>query len=49
MTLTALVIEDSRLAREGLVRMLAQFSDQITVLGQAEHDPASGRRTRRRS
>lgn len=31
----ALVIEDSRLAREGLVRMLAEFGDQIDVLGQA--------------
>jgi len=33
----ALVIEDSRLAREGLVRMLAEFGDQIDVLGQAEN------------
>ncbi|HEY0062263.1 MAG TPA: LytTR family transcriptional regulator DNA-binding domain-containing protein [Telluria sp.] len=32
----AVVVEDSRLAREGLVRMLAQFDD-IEVVGQAEH------------
>jgi len=31
------VIEDSRLAREGLVRMLAEFGDQIDVLGQADN------------
>lgn len=35
--LRALVIEDSRLAREGLMRMLAAFSDQVDVLGQAEN------------
>jgi two-component system LytT family response regulator len=33
----ALVIEDSRLAREGLVRMLGQFGEQIELLGQAEN------------
>jgi len=32
-----LVIEDSRLAREGLVRMLAEFGDQIDVVGQADN------------
>jgi two-component system LytT family response regulator len=31
------VVEDSRLAREGLVRMLAEFGDQIDVLGQADN------------
>ena len=35
--LRALVIEDSRLAREGLVRMLGAFTDQIEVLGQADN------------
>jgi len=35
--LGTLVIEDSRLAREGLVRMLAEFGDQIDVLGQADN------------
>jgi len=33
--LRALVIEDSRLAREGLVRMLAAFPEQIEIVGQA--------------
>ncbi|MCV2360079.1 LytTR family DNA-binding domain-containing protein [Paucibacter sp. TC2R-5] len=33
----ALVIEDSRLAREGLVRMLGAFTEQIEVLGQADN------------
>lgn len=37
MKLKALVIEDSRLARQGLVRMLEQFEDRIEVLGQAEN------------
>ncbi len=37
MKLKALVIEDSRLARQGLVRMLQAFADQIEVLGQAEN------------
>ena len=32
----AIVVEDSRLAREGLVRMLAAF-DEIEVVGQADH------------
>jgi two-component system LytT family response regulator len=32
----AIVVEDSRLAREGLVRMLAAFPD-IEVVGQADH------------
>jgi len=32
----AIVVEDSRIAREGLVRMLAAFSD-ISVVGQADH------------
>jgi two-component system LytT family response regulator len=35
--LRALVIEDSRLAREGLVRMLGTFAEQIEVLGQADN------------
>ncbi|MCV2353332.1 LytTR family DNA-binding domain-containing protein [Paucibacter sp. B2R-40] len=35
--LRALVIEDSRLAREGLVRMLGEFADQVEVLGQADN------------
>lgn len=35
----AVVVEDSRLAREGLVRMLAAF-DEVEVVGQADH-PAS--------
>ncbi|MEJ6004711.1 LytTR family transcriptional regulator DNA-binding domain-containing protein [Paucibacter sp. AS339] len=37
MKLKALVIEDSRLARQGLVRMLGQFEDTIEVMGQAEN------------
>jgi two-component system, LytTR family, response regulator len=32
----AIVVEDSRLAREGLVRMLAEFPE-IEVVGQADH------------
>ncbi|GGX54105.1 LytR/AlgR family response regulator transcription factor [Undibacterium squillarum] len=32
----AIVVEDSRLAREGLIRMLSQYSD-ITLIGQAEN------------
>lgn len=32
----AMVVEDSRLAREGLIRMLQQFSG-IEVIGQADH------------
>lgn len=32
----AIVVEDSRLAREGLVRMLKEFP-QLTVVGQADH------------
>ncbi len=32
----AVVVEDSRLAREGLVRMLAEFSE-VEVVGQADH------------
>lgn len=37
----AVVIEDSRLAREGLVRMLADFP-QLTVVGEANH-PSTAR------
>lgn len=40
MTLKALVIEDSRLAREGLVRMLAAHPE-VEVVGQAEHAQAA--------
>lgn len=36
----ALVVEDSRLAREGLVRMLEQF-EGIEVVGQADHPDAA--------
>lgn len=36
MTLKVAVIEDSRLAREGLVRMLREFPD-IDVVGEADH------------
>ncbi len=35
--LSALVIDDSRLAREGLVRILDAFAEQIEVLGQADN------------
>lgn len=40
MTLRVIVVEDSRLAREGLIRMLREFSE-LQVVGQAEHVAAA--------